>query len=70
MDSMGTLSHKDCFLQGAVIWMAQCVTPLNTFLSSADTHNSVKIKSSVHFEEFTVSGKKKSLHLSEAEGLH
>lgn len=58
MDSMGSLSHKDHFLQGVVIWMAQCVTPLITFLGSADTHNSAKIKSSVHFEEFPVSGEK------------
>lgn len=57
MDSTDTLSHKYCFLQGAVICMAQCVTPLNAFLGSVDTHNCVKIKSSGLFEEFPVSGK-------------
>lgn len=43
--------------------------PLNTLLSSADTHNPVKIKSSVHFEEFS-EPEKTRLYISEAEEPH
>jgi len=57
MDEVGTLSPKDNVFSSVEPWMAQRVIPLNTLLSRADTHNSGKIKSSVHFAEFSVSEK-------------
>lgn len=44
--------QRQFFLQSVIIWMAQHVMPLDIFLSSADTHNSVKIKSSVILQSF------------------
>lgn len=44
--------QRQFFLQSVIIWMAQHVMSLDIFLSSADTHNSVKIKSSVILQSF------------------
>lgn len=46
--------QREHFLQSVLIWMAQHVILLNIFLSSADTHNSVKIKASGHFAVFGI----------------
>lgn len=44
--------QREHFLQSVLIWMAQHVILLHIVLSSADTHNSVKIKASGHFAVF------------------
>lgn len=46
--------QREHFLQSVLIWMAQHVILLHIVLSSADTHNSVKIKASGHFAVFGI----------------